>query len=218
MVSERWSRASHHHLYATQDDDDPGMPGTQPWAPAVSQQTSSPVAAASSLRSEPREVPSPSAAAGGFEAAGWDPSPSGEALGFAAEPTAVDGMATNRDPPQRFVVGSAPQMGAARWQTPKSQPSPAVQGPKQGAAGSAWPSNAAAPVDDFHATVREVLQSLDVHAAEHAQYAEYRDAARVVFGDSNGGGGLPEGSQQMGPLVGALVSRWHRSLKVHAAA
>jgi len=202
-----------------QDDDDAGMAGTQPWAPAVSQQLGSPVSAGSPLRSDPREVPSPpSAAAGGFEAAGWDPSPSSGALGLAAEPTAVDGMAGDRDPPQRFVVGSAPQMGAARWQAPKPQPSPTMQGPKQGTAGSAWPSNAATPAaDDFHVTVRDVLQSLDVHAAETGRHREYRDAARVLFADGNGGGSLPEGSKELGPLVGALVSRWHRSLKVHAA-
>lgn len=201
-----------------QEDDDTGMAGTQPWAPAVSQQLGSPVSARSPLRSVPREVPSPPSAAGGFEAAGWDPSPSSGALGLAAEPAAVDGVAGNRDPPQRFVVGSAPQMGAARWQAQKPQQSPAAQGPRQGTAGSAWPSSAAAPADDFHVTVRELLQSLDVHATETAQYREYSDAARVVFGDGNGDGGLPEGSKELGPLVGAVVSRWHRSLKAHAAA
>ena len=201
-----------------QEDDDAGLVGTQPWAPAVSQHLSSPVSAASPLRSNPREVPSPpSAAAGGFEAAGWDPSPSSGALGLAAEPTGADGMAGHQDPPQRFIVGSAPQIGAAQWQASKPQPSPAVQGLKQSTAGSAWPSSIATPTDDFHSTVREMLQSLDMHAAETAQYRDYRDAARVVFGDSNGGGGLPEGSKELGPLVGAVVSRWHRSLRAHAA-
>ena len=217
---ETWCGRCSHTLSAhLQDDDDAGMAGTQPWLPAVSQQLGSPMSAGSPLRSDPREVPSaPSAAAGGFEAAGWDPSPSGGALELAAEPSAVDGAAGSRDAPQRFVVGSAPQMGAARWQAPKPQPSPAAQGPKQGTAGSAWPSSAAAPADDFHVTVRELLQSLDVHAAETSQHREYSDAARTVFGDGNGGGGLLEGSKELGPLVGALVSRWHRSLKVHAAA
>ena len=69
-------------LFVLQDDAEDSMPGTHPWAPAVSQQISSPVTSAPASRSEPRGVPSPpSASGGGFEAAGWDPSPQHRRIG-----------------------------------------------------------------------------------------------------------------------------------------
>ncbi len=181
-----------------QGDSDEDVAGIRPWAPAVSQQASS---AVSQLppRSAPVGVPlSPSSGRSGFEAAGWDPSPTPGAL-ERAEAAGPDGHA---GPPQRFIVGSAPQMGAARRRLTAVQSSPVLQDLTKGA-----PSP-----DDFHSTVQEVMRLLDLSAGKSAQDMAYRDAAREIFGDGTSST-LPEGSKDMGPLVGAIVNRWQRSLR-----
>jgi hypothetical protein len=93
-------------------------------------------------------------------------------------------------------------MGAARRRLTAVQSSPVLQDLTKGA-----PSP-----DDFHSTVQEVMRLLDLSAGKSAQDMAYRDAAREIFGDGTSST-LPEGSKDMGPLVGAIVNRWQRSLR-----
>ena len=196
-----------------QGDSNEDVAGMRPWAPAVSQQVSSPVSQPPP-RSAPVGVPSPpSSGRSGFEAAGWDPSPAPGTL----ERAEAAGPGGHAGPSPRFIVGSAPQMGAARRRPTAVQSSPALQGLSKGAPNPARLSIAASQPDDFHTTVQEVMRLLDLNAGKSPQNTAYRDAAREIFGDGTGRS-LPEDSTDMGPLVGAIVNRWQRSLRTQGTA
>ena len=195
-----------------QGESDEDVAGMRPWAPAVSQQVPS-LAQQLPPRTAPVGVPLPaSSGRGGFDSTGGHPFLPHGNLG-SAEAAESEG---NGAPPQRgFIVGSAPQMGAARRRPTSVQSSPALQGLGKG--GQIPVSIAASQPDDFHVTVQEVLQLLDQNAGKTPQDTAYRDAARAMFGDGTTGS-VPEVSKDMGPLVGAVVNRWRRSLRTQGTA